>query len=103
MTLSLRFFPYRDGQNWEASCVDLDIATFAASLDEMKASLATCVEMYLARVAELPAQGQRRFLTRRSPQDLRAKLAFVTWLSGLYGDADCSWGFTFQSHVPMFS
>ena len=102
MTLELRCYAYRDGQSWEAICVDLDIATFADSLEEVKASLATCIDMYLKRVSELPAEEQRRFLTRRSPWHLRAKLAFVTWMSGFRSDTDRSRGFTFQSHVSSF-
>ena len=103
MTHSLRCYAYRDGQGWEAICVDLDIATFAASLDEVKASLATCIDMYLGRVAELPAEERRRFLKRRSPWHLRAKLALMTWLSGLRGEDGRSQGFMFHSHVPTFS
>ena len=103
MIHTLRCYAYRDGQGWETICVDLDIATFARSLEEAKASLATCIEMYLERVAELPEDEQRHFLTRRSPWHLRAKLAFVTWLSGLRGDTGQSREFTFQPHVPMFS
>ena len=102
MTLTLRCYAYRDGESWEAVCVDLDIATFASSLNEVKESLATCIEMYLERIAELPADEQRAFLKRRSPWHLRVKLAFTTWLYGLRGDADRSRGFTFQSHVPAF-
>ena len=103
MTLMLRCYAYRDGQGWEAICVDLDIATFAASLDEVKASLTTCIEMYLERVAELPVDEQPRLLARRSPWHLRTKLALMTWLSGLRGSADGSLGFTFEPHVPKFS
>ena len=28
MSLALRCYAYRDGETWEAICVDLDIATF---------------------------------------------------------------------------
>ena len=78
MTLELRCYAYRDGQGWEAICVDLDLSTFAASRDEVRASLAACIEMYLERVAELPVDEQPRFLVRRSPWHLRARLALVT-------------------------
>ena len=103
MTLELRCYAYRDGQGWEAICVDLDLATFADSRDEVQESLAACIEMYLERVAELPVDEQSRFLVRKSPWHLRAKLALMTWFSGLRGSADGSWGFTFESQLPKFS
>ena len=103
MALELRCYAYRDGEAWEAICVDLDIATFAGTLDEVKESLAVCIDMYLERVAELPSEEQHGFLTRRSPWHLRIKLAVLTWLSGLRGDADRARYFTLQYHVPAFS
>ena len=103
MTRMLRCYAYRDGQGWEAICVDLDIATFAASLDEVKASLTTCIEMYLERVAELPVDEQPYLPARRSPWHLRVKLSNATLMSWLRGDAGRSRGFTFQSMVAGHS
>ena len=50
-------------------------------LDEVKASLATCIELYLEGVNELPAEERPRLLTRRTPWHVRAKLALMTRLS----------------------
>ena len=103
MALELRCYAYRDGEAWEAICVDLDIATFAGSLDEVKESLAVCIEIYLEGVFELPAEEQHGFLIRRSPWHLRFKLAIMTWLSGLRGEAGRSRHFKLQSHGPAVS
>ena len=100
MILDLKCYAYRDGDAWEAICVDLDIATFAPSLEEVKKSLAICIELYLERVAELSPQEQSHFLARKSPWHLRAKLAFTTWLSRLRGATDRYRGYSFQRHLP---
>ena len=101
--LTLQCYAYRDGDTWEAVCVDFDIATFASSLDEVKASLVTCIEMFLEGVAEAPPEDRRLLLRRRSPWLLRAKLATLTWLSRLRNDAHRALQFTLQSSVPAHS
>ena len=100
MTRDLKCYAYRVGDTWEAICVDLDIATFAPSLDEVKESLALCIELYLKRVAELPAEEQGDFLTRKSPWHLRAGLAFKTWLSRVPGTASRFRGLSFHHKLP---
>ena len=100
VTLDLRCYAYRDGDAWEAICVDLDIAAFGPSLDEVKNSLAICIEIYLERVAELPAHEQSYFLTRKSPWPLRAKFGSTTWFSRLGGAARRFRGFSFQHNLP---
>ena len=101
--LTLQCYAYRDGDTWEAICVDFDIATFASSLDEVKASLVTCIELFLEGVAEAPPEDRRLLLRRRSPWLLRAKLATLTWLSRLRNDAHRALQFTLQSSVPAHS
>ena len=88
MNVALRCcYAYRSGPVWEAICVDLDIATFGDSLDEVKASLAACIDMHLEDVDALPAADRRRLLRRGSPWYVRAKLVLLTLLSGLRGNA----------------
>ena len=103
MNLALRCYAYDNGGRWEAICVDLDVATFGASLSEVKASLATCVEMYLEGVAETPPQEQRRLLARRAPWHVRVKLATMMWWSSLRTDARRSLRFTLRPHAPAHS
>jgi len=99
VNLAFRCYAYGSDGSWEAICVDLDIAVFGASFQEVEVSLDTCIQMYLEWVAELPEKEQPRFLTRRSPWYVRAKLALMTWLYGLRVGAPCQ-GFTLQSHAP---
>ena len=47
INLSLRCCACHKAGMWQAICVDLDVSAFAESLDEAKASLATCLELYL--------------------------------------------------------
>ena len=103
VTLTLQCYAYRDGDTWEAICVDFDIATFAPSLDEVKASLVTCIELFLEGVAESSPEDRRLLLRRRSPWHLRAKLATLTWLSWLRNDARQALQFTLHSSVPANS
>ena len=103
VTLALRCYAYRDGDAWEAICVDFDIATFAPSLDEVKASLATCIELFLEGVAEAPPEDRRLLLRRRSPWLLRVKLAALARLSRLRNDAHRALRFTLHSSVPAHS
>ena len=53
---ALQCYAYRRGQRWHAICTDLDIAVDGESLLAVVASLETCIDMYLERVAELPAE-----------------------------------------------
>ena len=99
MILTLRCYAFQSDQKWEAICTDLDVATFAASLDEVKASLATCIELYLEGVNELPAEEWPRLLARRTPWQVRAKLALMTRLSNV-GSARRFLQFSLRSHVP---
>ena len=102
-TLTLHCYAFREGDTWEAICVDLDIATFAPSLDEVKTSLVTCIELFLEGVAEVSPEDRRLLLRRRSPWHLRAKLAALTWLSRLRNDARHALQFTLHSSVPAHS
>ena len=99
MILILRCYGFQSDEQWEAICTDLDVATFAGSLDEVKASLATCIELYLEGVNELPAAERPRLLTRRAPWQVRAKLAIMTRLSRLH-PARRFLQFTLRSRVP---
>lgn len=97
----MRCYAYRSGPVWEAICVNFDIATFGASLDEVKASLAVCIEMYLEDVETLPTADRQRLLKRRSPWYVRAKLALMTRLSGLRGNASRFLLFSLRSRFPL--
>ena len=100
MTRDLRCYAYRNGGTWEAICVDYDIATFAPSFEEVKASLVTCIELFLEGVAEASPEDRERLLRRRSPWLLRVKLATLSRLSSLRTDAHGALQFNLQPDVP---
>lgn len=93
-------YAYRRGQQWHAICTDLDIAADGGSLSAAVASLETAIDMYLERVAELPAAERGRFLTRRAPWRVRAPLAVWTWLHRVKGVGERrARSFLLESHV----
>ena len=100
--LNLRCYAYGKGNSWEAICVDFDIATFGASLNEVKASLTTSIELYLEEVQKLPTNEQQIFLNRKSPRHVRFKLLLISWLNYLR-IGSTSEEFMLQSQIPVFS
>jgi predicted RNase H-like HicB family nuclease len=76
----------RDG-DWEAICLDLDIAVQGGSFEEVFTSLQDAISLYLESVNDLPAQERRALLHRPAPFYLRFK--FLTHaLRGLFPDSD---------------
>lgn len=59
--------------DWEAICLDLDIAVQGDSFDEVRESLLKAVALYLEAVAALPTERQRRLLHRPAPFGVRLK------------------------------
>ena len=96
---ALQCYAWRRGRRWHAICADLDVAVDGESLPAIVASLETCVDLYLERVAELPADERRRFLTRRAPWRVRASLATSTWLRRLGAGDHNARSFRLESHV----
>ena len=98
--IALQCYSYRRGQRWHAICTDLDIAVDGESLQAVVASLKTCIDMYLERVAALPIEGRGHFLTRRAPWRVRASLTISTWLHRLKGAGERHVrSFSLESHV----
>jgi hypothetical protein len=56
----------RDG-DWEAICLDLDIAVQGSSFDDVRRSLHEAVSLYLESVATLPEDQQGHLLHRTAP------------------------------------
>jgi predicted RNase H-like HicB family nuclease len=80
---------YAEGRNgdWEAICLDLDIAVQGDSFEEVFSSLQKAVSLYLETVTDLPAREQRALLHRPAPLPIRFK--FLTHaLRGLFADSD---------------
>ena len=70
--------------DWEALCIDYDLAAQGASLDEVRRELADAVDTYLDYVSDLPAIEQRAFLNRRTPFPLRLKLLLASRTSRMF-------------------
>ena len=64
--------------DWEALCIDYDLAAQGESLDEVRRELADAVDTYLDYVSDLPASEQQAFLNRKTPLPLRLKLLLVS-------------------------
>jgi predicted RNase H-like HicB family nuclease len=76
----------RDG-DWEAICLDLDIAVQGGSFEEVFSSLQEAISLYLETVTDLPPQEQRALLHRPAPFPVRLK--FLTHaLRGLFASSD---------------
>ena len=61
----------RDGE-WEAICLDLDIAVQGRTFEEVFGSLQEAISLYLETVADLPADQQPPLLHRPVPLRLPA-------------------------------
>jgi hypothetical protein len=80
---------YAEGRNgdWEAICLDLDIAVQGGSFQEVFSSLRDAISLYLESVADLPLEERRALLNRPAPFPVRFK--FLTHaLRGLFPDSD---------------
>ena len=69
--------------DWEAVCVDFDLAAQGESLEEVRGELGDAIETYLSYVADLPQNEQASFLNRKAPLGLRLRLAFLHRLFAL--------------------
>jgi hypothetical protein len=74
MHRTLRCYLFGAGDDWEAICLDLDIAVQGRSSEEAQASLAKGIRMYPERTSELPADEQPGLLYRSVPLAARIRL-----------------------------
>lgn len=101
MSLFLRCYAQRHGNLWHAICVDCDVAADGATLEEAKAALAACVELYLEGVEELAAVERHRAMVRRAPWHVRVKLAFLAWLQRSRGRHATALAFVLDFPTPI--
>ncbi len=64
------------GGDWEAICLDLDVAVQGSSFEEVFESLNKAIGLYLKTVAELPEAERANLVERPAPLRLRLKFAF---------------------------
>lgn len=101
MSLLLRCYAQRYGNLWHAMCTDLDIAADGATLEEAKAALATCVDLYLEGVEGLATDDLHRAMTRRAPWHVRTKMALLAWLQRSRGRNASSLAFVLDFPAPI--
>jgi predicted RNase H-like HicB family nuclease len=76
----------RDG-DWEAICLDLDIAVQGNSFEKVFHSLQDAISLYLESVTDLPPEERRNLLHRPAPFPVRFKF-LAHALRGLLPDSD---------------
>jgi predicted RNase H-like HicB family nuclease len=74
----------RDG-DWEAICLDLDIAVQGGSFEEVFTSLQGAVSLYLQSVTDLPPEERRVLLHRPAPLPVRLRF-LIHALRALFTD-----------------
>ena len=67
--------------DWEALCVDYDLAAQGSSLEEVRRELADAVDTFLDYVSDLPESERRQFLNRKAPLSLRFRLSLASKIS----------------------
>ena len=70
----------KDGE-WEAICLDLDIAVQGSSFEAVSTSLGEAISLYLESVSALPREEQDRLLNRSAPVWVRLEFLWRALLS----------------------
>jgi ADP-heptose:LPS heptosyltransferase len=80
---------YAEGQDgdWEAVCLDLDIAVQGRSFEEVFNSLRAAVSLYFQAVADLPSEQRSALLHRAVPLSIRLKFLLHA-MRGLFAGGD---------------
>lgn len=73
------------GSEWEAFCLDFDLAVQGDSLEDVVKSLHEQINLYVEGVLELPAADQRRLFARRAPLRSWMRPLWFTCLAILLG------------------
>lgn len=74
--------------DWEAICLDLDIAVQGRSFDEVFHALAGAVGLYLESVDDLPQTERAHLSKRRAPLHVRLKFAGHALAALVRGDEE---------------
>ena len=76
MNRTLLCYAYGRGGQWEAICVDFDLAISGSSFREVQDGLGEMVDSYVEDARKEDAETARRLLNRRAPLFVRVKLAY---------------------------
>lgn len=74
----MRLRCYAEGRpgDWQAICLDLDIAVQGGSFDEVRNNLNSAIALFIEEVKDSSAANQRRLLSRKAPLWMRLKYAW---------------------------
>ena len=82
------------GDQWEAFCLDFDLAIQGRSFDEVRRFLGKAIHMYVERALELPEPSRSQLLNRKAPLLVRLTWAwrlFWTTALGMNGAFTTAW------------
>jgi predicted RNase H-like HicB family nuclease len=68
---------------WQAICLDLDLAVQGRSFEEVFRLLGETISFHIEGIMELPEADRQRLLNRRVPWIVRLKFAVAAFLLGL--------------------
>ena len=95
----LRCYAEGHGGEWEAICLNLDIAVQGSSFEEVYESLNTAITLYVETVEALPADERARLVERPVPLGVRLKMVLRT-LSILLHDHGDDDSYSHQYTMP---
>jgi len=84
----LRCYAEGRGKDWEALCLDLDIAVQGESFEEVFRSLHAAIDLYRESLDDLPEADRQRLLYRPVPWRVRLKYLFLVLKGALRGPDD---------------
>lgn len=84
----LHCYAFGSDNQWQAICLDLDLAVQGRSFEEVFQLLAETITFHLDGVSELPEADQKRLLNRRVPWFVRFKFALAAFMMGLWDRDD---------------
>lgn len=88
MRLAVRCFAHGRDNDWEAICVDLDVAVQGTSFENVKATLDEAIRSYASAAMQEDDDTAKRLLHRRAPWYVTAKLSLGMALQGLLSRDD---------------
>jgi predicted RNase H-like HicB family nuclease len=79
----LHCYAFGRDDEWQAICLDLDLAVQGSSFEEVFALLNETISFHMEGIRELPEDDQTRLLSRRVPWLVRLKFAVAAFVLGL--------------------
>ena len=88
MRRMLHCYAFGSGTEWQAICLDLDLAVQGRSFEEVFQLLTETIAFHLEGIRELPEGDQQRLLARRVPWPVRFKFALAAFMMSLRARGD---------------